>query len=160
MTASSGGTSSVDTAPEDYGWGTILASAEDEARKSTQGRRLVRDRVKELGKESIYNLTGLVRAFPLDPEDLPSLENQFVFYTHFLGQAEELAVRYTGADPREFMVALKSAVGLANELERAGRVIVVYQVSDPCDGHKVESPFVLEDFCNEVLKQAIEEGVV
>ena len=41
-----------------------------------------------LGQDSIYNLTGLVRTFPLQPEDLESLENQFTYYTHFLGRAE------------------------------------------------------------------------
>ena len=63
MSAKSDGPFSVKTEPEDYGWGAILASAEDEARKSTQGRLLVRDRVKMLGRDSIYNLTGLVRAY-------------------------------------------------------------------------------------------------
>ena len=58
----------------------------------TQGRRMVRERVLALGRDSIYNLTGLVRAFPLDSEDLPSLDNQFTFYTHFLGRAEEPAL--------------------------------------------------------------------
>ncbi len=78
--------------PEQYARGDILSGPEAEARKSTQGRRLVKERVLALGKDAIFNLTGLVRAFPLDPEDLPSLENQFTFYTHFLGRAEELAL--------------------------------------------------------------------
>ena len=56
--------------PASYGYGTILASAADEARKSTQGRRMIRERVMALGKDSIYNLTGLVRTFPLQPQDL------------------------------------------------------------------------------------------
>jgi L-seryl-tRNA(Ser) seleniumtransferase len=88
------------TRPAAYERGTILASAEDEARKSTQGRRLVRERVMALGKDSIYNLTGLVRTFPLHPDDLDDLENQFTFYTRFLGRAEELAIQYTGASPQ------------------------------------------------------------
>ena len=36
--------------PRDYPRGQILASSADEARKSTQGRRLVRERVLSLGK--------------------------------------------------------------------------------------------------------------
>ena len=44
--------------PASYGHGTILAGAADEARKSTQGRRMIRERVMALGKDSIYNLTG------------------------------------------------------------------------------------------------------
>ena len=75
--------------PASYGYGTILASAADEARKSTQGRRMIRERVMALGKDSIYNLTGLVRTFPLQSQDLEPLENQFTYYTHFLGRAED-----------------------------------------------------------------------
>ena len=75
-----------------------MSGAEAEARKSTQGRRLVRERALAMGKDSIYNLTGLVRAFPLKPEDLPNLENQFTFYTHYLGRAEELALERDGPD--------------------------------------------------------------
>jgi hypothetical protein len=65
--------------PASYGHGTILSSAADEARKSTQGRRMIRERVMALGKDSIYNLTGLVRTFPLQPQDLEPLENQFTY---------------------------------------------------------------------------------
>jgi L-seryl-tRNA(Ser) seleniumtransferase len=85
--------------PAAYGYGTILAGAADEARKSAQGRRMIRERVTALGKDSIYNLTGLVRTFPLQPQDLESLENQFTYYTHFLGRAEALALHHTGAPP-------------------------------------------------------------
>ncbi len=63
-----------------------------------------------MGKDAIYNLTGLVRAFPIDAEDLPSLENQFTFYTHFLGRAEELALKYTGANPDEFSAVMCNRV--------------------------------------------------
>jgi hypothetical protein len=73
--------------PASYGHGTILASAAAEARKSTQDRRMIRARVMALGKDSIYNLTGLVRTFPLQPQDLAPLENQFTYYTHFFGRA-------------------------------------------------------------------------
>ena len=96
--------------PEPYARGNILSSPEAEARKSAQGRRMVKERVSALGKDSIYNLTGLVRAFPLDTEDLPSLENQFTFYTHFLGRAEELALKYTGASPRSFSAVMCNRV--------------------------------------------------
>ena len=84
--------------PQDYPRGRILATAANETRKSTHGRRLVRERVLSLGKDAIFNMTGLVRAFPLDAEDLPTLENQFTYYTHFLGRAEAMAVGFTGGD--------------------------------------------------------------
>ena len=39
---------------------------------STQGRRMIRERVMALGKDSIYNLTGLVRTFPLQRTGSPA----------------------------------------------------------------------------------------
>jgi L-seryl-tRNA(Ser) seleniumtransferase len=99
--------------PASYGHGTIPAGAADEARKSTQGRRMIRERVMTLGKDSIYNLTGLVRTFPLQPQDLEPLENQFTYYTHFLGRAEKLALHYTGAHPDACTAVLCNRVSAA-----------------------------------------------
>jgi L-seryl-tRNA(Ser) seleniumtransferase len=99
--------------PASYGHGTILAGAADEARKSTRGRRMIRERVMALGKDSIYNLTGLVRTFPLQPQDLEPLENQFTYYTHFLGRAEQLALHHTGADPDACSAVLCNRVSAA-----------------------------------------------
>src|SRR5262249_40123996 len=99
--------------PAAYGHGTILASAADEARKSTQGRRMIRERVMALGRTSTYTLPGLVRTFPLQPQDLEPLENQFTYYTHFLGRAEELALHYTGANPHTCSAVLCNRVSAA-----------------------------------------------
>ena len=99
--------------PTSYGYGTILAGAADEARKSAQGRRMIRERVMALGKDNIYNLTGLVRTFPLQPQALEPLENQFTYYTHFHGRAEQLALRYTGAHPGVCSAVLCNRVSAA-----------------------------------------------
>lgn len=99
--------------PPSYGYGTILSSATAEARKSTQGRRMIRERVTALGTDSIYNLTGLVRTFLLQPDDLPALENQFTYYTHFLGQAEALAMQYIGARPSQHSAVMCNRVSAA-----------------------------------------------
>jgi len=93
------GTTSMASTPEMYEYGTILAGPVEEAKKSEQGRRMVRERILGMGKKSIYNMTGLVRTFPLDPEDLPELENQFTFYAYFLGEAEKLAIKHMGGHP-------------------------------------------------------------
>ena len=87
-------------APEDYAYGDIISGPIVEAKKALHGRNMIRKRILALGKDSIYNMTGLVRAFPLDPEDLPSLDSQFSFYAYFGGRAEELAIRHTGGDLR------------------------------------------------------------
>lgn len=96
--------------PAAYGYGSVLTNAEDEARKSTQGRAMIRQRMLALGKDSIYNLTGLVRTFPLHLEDMVHLENQFTYYTRFLGQGEELAMRHLGADPQTCSAVLCNRV--------------------------------------------------
>src|SRR5262245_51880528 len=113
MTTGNMNSQAVAVRPGSYGHGTILTSAADEARKSTQGRRMIRERVMALGKDSIYNLTGLVRTFPLQPQDLEPLENQFTYYTHFLGRAEELALHYMGANPRTCSAVLCNRVSAA-----------------------------------------------
>ena len=129
MTTGNSGRLGVATRPDEYERGAILSGPEAEARKSTQGRRMVRDRILALGKDSIYNLTGLVRTFPLDPEDLPCLENQFTFYAHFMDRAEELALRYTGASSSDHDAVMCNRVSSAalaimlGTLQRGDRVL-------------------------------------
>ena len=121
--------SGVATTPAAYGQGAILASAAAEARKSTQGRRLIRQRILQSGKDSVYNLTGLVRTFPLSIEDLDNLENQFTYYTHYLGRAEELAMQSMGADAQACSAVLCNRVSAAmvavmlGTLQRGDRVL-------------------------------------
>ena len=115
--------------PDDYGRGTILCDVRAEARKSTHGRELIRERILAHGKESVYNLTGLVRTFPVRPDDLEHLENQFTFYTHYLGRAEQLSLEYTGADPQTHSAVMCNRVSAAMPaimlatLQRGDRVL-------------------------------------
>lgn len=97
-------------APEGYKYGTILSSPSVEAKKAINGRAMVRQQILAKGKDSIYNMTGLVRAFPLDPEDLPSLDTQFSFYAYFSGRAEELAIQHTGGNPRDHAAVICNRV--------------------------------------------------
>jgi L-seryl-tRNA(Ser) seleniumtransferase len=119
--------------PAAYGRGRILNDVVAEARKSTRGRQLVRERVLAYGKASIYNLTGLVRTFPLETTDLERLENQFTFYTHYLGRAEELALEYTGANPQVHGAVMCNRVSAAMApimlaaLQRGDRVLSLVQ---------------------------------
>lgn len=82
-----------------YARGEILKSSVEESRRMEWGRRLVARRVRQLGEAGVFNLTGLIRAYPLEKEDLPALTSQPMFYAAFHGQAEELALRLMGADP-------------------------------------------------------------
>ena len=62
------------------------------------GRGLVRRRVRERGAGSVFNLTGVTRAFPLTAGDLDRLDSQLAFYSHFDGTAEAVGVGYAGGD--------------------------------------------------------------
>ena len=85
--------------PDGYQLGAVLDGHVAAAKKTIHGRQLIRNRVAEKGRASIYDLTGLVRSFPLDAEDLPSLASQIDFEVFFGGRAEELAIRTMGGDP-------------------------------------------------------------
>jgi L-seryl-tRNA(Ser) seleniumtransferase len=63
------------------------------------GRRIIRQRFTRLGPESIYNLTGLARTFPLEEGDTAQVATQIHFYAKVDGQAEELAVLQMGGQP-------------------------------------------------------------
>ena len=82
-----------------YARGRILASSADEIARTMYSRAVVRDRVSRLGEESVFDLSGLPRGFPLEPEDLPKLRSQLMYYAYFDRTAEELAVRFMGGDP-------------------------------------------------------------
>lgn len=113
MVTPHGTSSDVAPRPADYGRGRILCDAAAEARKSAHGRLLIRQRMLQHGKDSVYNLTGLVRTFPVTPDDLEHLENQFTFYTRYFGRAEELALEYTGANAREHGAVMCNRVSAA-----------------------------------------------
>ena len=119
--------------PDAYLHSTILSSSVEEAKKSSRGRQMVRDRILALGKDSVYNLTGLVRTFPLDPEDLPGLENQFTYYAYFMGEAEKLAIEEMGGREDQHGAVICNRVTSAMLaimlplIERGDRVISVVQ---------------------------------
>ena len=132
--------------PEHYRYGSIISGPEVEAKKALHGRKLIRERVLAHGKESIYNMTALVRAFPLDPEDLPALDSQFSFYAYFGGRAEELAIMHTGGNTREHGAVICNRVTsgvlgiMLTMVKRDDRVlsIVANGRSHPCVQQAVE----------------------
>jgi L-seryl-tRNA(Ser) seleniumtransferase len=81
-----------------YAWGEVLSDHDDEARRMLTGRALIRDRVTRLGERSVYNLTGLIRAFPVDAEDLRHLDSQLAFYAKWSTEADDLAIKHMGGD--------------------------------------------------------------
>lgn len=82
-----------------YAWGEILRDHADEVRRMLTGRAIIRSHVAAAGDEAVYNLTGLIRAFPVRAADLPGLTSQLGFYARYTTEAEELVVKHMGGDP-------------------------------------------------------------
>lgn len=82
-----------------YARGKILGGLQDETLRLRNGRRLIRERILSQGRDAIFNLTALTRAFPIEKSDVDRLETQFEFYAHFDGSAEESVVRFHDGDP-------------------------------------------------------------
>ena len=96
-----------------YAWGQVLRSHDDEAQRMLAGRALIRERVARLGEGAVYNLTGLIRAFPLRPEDLAGLTSQLAWVARWGGEAEELAIKHMGGDPGRHAATVLNRVSAA-----------------------------------------------
>ena len=96
-----------------YAWGAVLASPDDEVRRMHAGRAIIRARVDAGGDDAVFNMTGLIRAFPLRPEDLLGLQSQLGFYARFSHEAEDLALKHMGGDPGQHDVILCNRVSSA-----------------------------------------------
>jgi L-seryl-tRNA(Ser) seleniumtransferase len=77
------------------------------------GRAFIRGRVAGRGDESVYNMTGLIRAYPLEPDDLPALASQLAFYARHADEAEALVVKHMGGDSGRHGAAILTRVSAA-----------------------------------------------
>lgn len=78
--------------------GTIIRSSVDEARRLRQGQKVAAERVRELGPHSIGVFTGNQRDFPLRPEDLLTLCEEWVGPGLFAEELREAAVAHLGGE--------------------------------------------------------------
>ncbi|WP_407165925.1 aminotransferase class I/II-fold pyridoxal phosphate-dependent enzyme [Bradyrhizobium sp. ORS 111] len=76
--------------------GTIIQSSVDEARRLRQGQVVAADRVRKLGPHSIGVFTGNQRDFPLKPEDLATLCEEWVGPGLFANDLREVAIAHLG----------------------------------------------------------------
>ncbi|MGE0726310.1 MAG: hypothetical protein AB7O45_18195, partial [Alphaproteobacteria bacterium] len=83
-----------------YARGSILTSEVDEVRKQAHAHALLRERHARLGDAGIFNLTGLIRGYPLAEGDEDALRS----YVHYAArQGDELemaALARMGGDPK------------------------------------------------------------
>jgi L-seryl-tRNA(Ser) seleniumtransferase len=97
-----------------YARGTILRGTDEEVAKTLHARRLVRERIETDGVDTIYDLTGMNRGAGLSPEDAKQLTSHLPFFASFEGEAEPLAIRHMGGDPRHHDALILNRVSAAN----------------------------------------------
>ena len=97
-----------------YARGTILRGSDEEISRMLRARRLVGDRVRNGGKESVYDLSGMNRGSGITAGDVPHLTSHVPFFEHFEGGTEPLALAHMGADPARHAALILNRVSAAN----------------------------------------------
>jgi L-seryl-tRNA(Ser) seleniumtransferase len=97
-----------------YARGSILKSTDDEIARMLRARRIVGDRVRKGGKESVYDLSGMNRGSGITAADVPHLSSHVPFFERFEGGTEPLALAHMGADPALHSALILNRVSAAN----------------------------------------------
>ncbi|MBC7779784.1 MAG: hypothetical protein H7125_06700 [Proteobacteria bacterium] len=82
-----------------YARGSILQGTPEEVRRMIRARHIVGERVRRLGKDSVFDLSGMNRGSGVELDDVPHLTSHVPFFERFEGHTEPLALRHMGADP-------------------------------------------------------------
>ena len=97
-----------------YARGTILKSTDEEVTRMLRARQLVGERVRRLGKDSVYDLSGMNRGGGVTAEDTAHLGSHVPFFERFEGHTEPLALKHMGADPGKHAALIVNRVSAAN----------------------------------------------
>jgi L-seryl-tRNA(Ser) seleniumtransferase len=97
-----------------YARGPILKSTDEEVRRMLKARHMVGQRVREKGKDSVYDLSGMNRGAGLTDEEVPHLTSHVPFFERFEGKTEPLALKHMGADEERHKALIVNRVSAAN----------------------------------------------
>jgi L-seryl-tRNA(Ser) seleniumtransferase len=97
-----------------YARGAILKSTDEEVQRMLRARHMVGERVRRLGKDSVYDLSGMNRGSGLTAADTPHLTSHVPFFERFEGTTEPLALKHMGADPARHGALILNRVSAAN----------------------------------------------
>jgi L-seryl-tRNA(Ser) seleniumtransferase len=97
-----------------YARGSILRSSDEEIVRMLRARRIVGERVRRHGKDSVYDLSGMNRGSGITAEDVPHLTSHVPFFERFEGTTEPLALKHMGADPATHGALILNRVSAAN----------------------------------------------
>jgi L-seryl-tRNA(Ser) seleniumtransferase len=79
-----------------------------------RARHLVGERVRRLGKEGIYDLSGMNRGSGITAAEVPDLTSHVPFFARFEGHTEPLALKHMGADPQTHQALILNRVSAAS----------------------------------------------
>jgi len=82
-----------------YARGSIIDSELAESLRQQRAYRIIRERYARLGDAGLFNLTGLIRAFPFAPGDEEALRSYVHFIARSNGELEAAALARLGAVP-------------------------------------------------------------
>lgn len=97
-----------------YARGSILKSTDEEVTRMLRARRMVGERVRAKGRESVYDLSGMNRGSGLGADEVPHLTSHVPFFERFEGKTEPLALKHMGADPARHQALILNRVSAAN----------------------------------------------
>jgi L-seryl-tRNA(Ser) seleniumtransferase len=97
-----------------YARGKILQGTDEEVKRMLLARKMVGDRVRIKGRESVYDLSGMNRGSGLGPDDTSHLTSHVPFFERFEGNTEPLALKHMGADPARHRALILNRVSAAN----------------------------------------------
>jgi L-seryl-tRNA(Ser) seleniumtransferase len=80
-----------------YARGSIIDSEVAESLRQKRAYEIVRDRYARFGDAGLFNLTGLIRAFPYAPGDAESMRSYVHFIARSQGELEAAALQRLGA---------------------------------------------------------------
>ena len=79
-----------------------------------RARKIVGERVRAKGKDSVYDLSGMNRGSGITADDVPHLTSHVPFFERFEGTTEPLALKHMGGDPAKHSALILNRVSAAN----------------------------------------------
>ena len=97
-----------------YARGRVLKGSEEEVRRMLHARHIVGDLVRRMGKEGVFDLSGMNRGSGITVDDVPHLSSHVPFFAHYEGKTEPLAMKHMGGDPARHGALILNRVSAAN----------------------------------------------
>ncbi len=97
-----------------YARGGVLKGSDEEVQRMLHARHIVGELVRNNGKASVYDLSGMNRGSGITVEDVPHLSSHVPFFAHFEGRTEPLALKHMGGDPVRHGALILNRVSAGN----------------------------------------------